>query len=64
MARAQKSFRHNSNNAPVSDDDIYMMVMLYTYQHKSLDYLARKFNINYFDAKEIIIRSRFGGACG
>jgi len=39
-----------------------MMVMLYTYQHKSLDYLARKFNVNYFDAKEIIIRSRFGGA--
>ena len=35
--------------------------MLYTYQHKSLDYLARKFNISYFDAKKIIIRSRFGG---
>ena len=39
-------------------------VMLYTYQHKSLDYLARKFNISDFDAKKIIIRSRFGGACG
>jgi hypothetical protein len=39
-------------------------VMLYTYQHKSLDYLARKFKVSYFDAKEIIIRSRFGGACG
>ena len=41
-----------------------MMVMLYTYQNKSLDYLARKFNISYFDAKEIIISSRFGGTCG
>ena len=64
MARGQKSFKHKNNTAPVSDDEIYMMVMLYTYQHKSLDYLARKFNVSYFDAKEIIIRSRFGGACG
>ena len=54
MARGQKSFKHKNNTAPVSDDEIYMMVMLYTYQHKSLDYLARKFNVNYFDAKEII----------
>ena len=53
-----------NDSAPVNDDEIYMMVMLYTYQHKSLDYLARKFNVSYFDAKEIIIRSRFGGACG
>lgn len=61
MARGQKSFKHKNNTALVSDDEIYMMVILYTYQHKSLDYLARKFNVNYFDAKEIIIRSRFGG---
>ena len=64
MARGQKSFRHKNDSAPVSDDEIYMMVMLYTYQNKNLDYLARKFNINYFDVKEIIIRSRFGRACG
>ena len=64
MARGQKSFKHKINTAPASDDEIYMMVMLYTYQHKSLDYLARKFNVSYFDAKEIIIRNRFGGACG
>ncbi len=41
-----------------------MMVMLYTYQHKNLDYLARKFNVSYPVAKEIVIRSRCGGACG
>ena len=64
MARGQKSFKHNNNSAAVSDDEIYMMVMLYTYQHKSLDYLARKFNVSSATAKEIIIRSRFGGACG
>ena len=64
MARGQKSFKHKNDRAPVTEDEVYMMVMLYTYQHKSLDYLARKFKVTYFDAKEIIIRSRFGGACG
>ena len=64
MARGQKSFKQNNSSSPVSDDEIYMMVMLYTYQHKSLDYLARKFNVSSSVAKEIIIRSRFGGACG
>ena len=64
MARGQKSFKHNNNSAAVSDDEIYMMVMLYTYQYKSLEYLARKFNVSSATVKEIIIRSRFGGACG
>ncbi|MGE4576131.1 MAG: hypothetical protein AAEF61_04020 [Candidatus Pseudothioglobus sp.] len=64
MARGQKSFKHNNSSSPVSDDEIYMMVMLYTYQHKSLDYLARKFKVSSLVAKEIIIRSRFGGDCG
>jgi len=64
MARGQKSFKHNNSSSPVNDDEIYMMVMLYTYQYKSLDYLARKFNVSSSVAKEIIIRSRFGGACG
>jgi len=64
MARGQKSFKHNNNSGAVSNDEIYMMVMLYTYQHKSLDYLSRKFNVSASTAKEIIIRSRFGGACG
>jgi hypothetical protein len=64
MARGQKSFKHNNSSSPVSDDEIYMMVTVYTYQHKSLDYLARKFNVSSSVAKEIVIRSRFGGACG
>jgi hypothetical protein len=64
MSRGQKSFKYSNNNKLVSDDDVYMMVMLYTYQHKSLDYLAREFNVSYPVAKEIIIHSRFGGDCG
>ena len=63
MKRGTKSFFH-LNKSPVNDDEIYMMVMLFTYQHKSLEYLVRKFNISTSVAKEIIIRSRYGGACG
>ena len=63
MARGQKSF-HHLNKSQVNDDEIFMMVMLYTYQHKSLEHLARKFKVSASVAKEIIIRSRFGGACG
>ena len=63
MTRGQKSFQH-LNKSPVNEDEIYIMVMLYTYQHKSLEFLARKFNVSPSVAKEIIIRSRFGGACG
>ena len=63
MARGQKSF-HHLNKSAVTDDEIYIMVMLYTYQHKSLEQLARKFKVSTSVAKEIIIRSCFGGACG
>ena len=63
MVRGQKSF-HHLNKLAVNDDEIYMMVMLYTSQHKSLEHLARKFEVSTSVAKEIIIRSRFGGACG
>ena len=63
MLRRQKLL-HHLNKSAVNDDEIYMMVMLYTYQHKSLEHLARKFKVSTSVAKEIIIRSRFGGACG
>ena len=63
MLRRQKLL-HHLNKSAVNDDEIYMKVMLYTYQHKSLEHLARKFKVSTSVAKEIIIRSRFGGACG
>ena len=63
MRRRQKLL-HHLNKSAVNDDEIYMMVMLYTYQHKSLEHLARQFKVSTSVSKEIIIRSRFGGACG
>tara|TARA_B110000914_G_C15208240_1_gene329397 strand:- start:136 stop:333 length:198 start_codon:yes stop_codon:yes gene_type:complete len=62
--RGQKVFKHKDSNSVVANDEIYLMVMLYTNQHKTLDYLARRFKISRSVAKEIIIRSRVGCACG
>ena len=53
MARGQKSF-HHLNRSLVNDDEIYMMVMLYTYQHKSLEHLARKFEVSTSVAKRLL----------
>tara|TARA_B110000003_G_scaffold58382_1_gene58483 strand:- start:263 stop:454 length:192 start_codon:yes stop_codon:yes gene_type:complete len=63
VTRRQKLF-HHLNKSPVNDYEIYMIVMLYTYQHKSLEYLAHKFKVSTSVVKEVILRSRFGGACG
>jgi len=62
--RGQKHFRKKGTNSVVTNEEIYLMVMLFNHQNKSLEALARQFNISRSDAKEIIIRSRFGGACG
>ena len=53
MARGQKSF-HHLNRSLVNDDEIYMMVMLYTSQHKSLEHLARKFELSTSVAKILL----------
>ena len=51
MSRGQKSFNHSNNGPLVTDDEIYMMVMLYTYQHKSIDYLSSKKEILCIEVK-------------
>jgi len=62
--RGKKKFRKTGTNTFVTDEETYLMVMLFQHQHKSIDSLARQFNISRSDAKEIIIRSRVGCACG
>ena len=55
MARGQKSFYY-LKKTPVNDDEIYMMFMMNIYQHKSLEYLVRKFKDSTSDTKEFIIK--------
>jgi hypothetical protein len=48
----------------LSNDDIYMMVMLYQYQKVSIDKLARRFGITSGQVRNIISRRSIGGCCG
>ncbi len=48
----------------LSDEDVYLMVMLYQYQKVSIDKLARKFGITSGQVRNIMNRRSVGGCCG
>ena len=48
----------------LSDDDVYLMVMLHKYQRKNCDQLARRFGISRGQAYEILAKRAVGGCCG
>jgi len=48
----------------LSDEDVYLMVMLYQYQKVSIDKLARKFGITTGQVRNIMSRRSVGGCCG
>lgn len=48
----------------LSDEDVYLMVMLYQYQKVSIDKLARKFGITSGQVRNIMSRRSVGGCCG
>ena len=48
----------------LSDEDTYLMIMLYQYQKVSIDKLARKFGLTSGQVRNIINRRAIGGCCG
>ncbi len=48
----------------LSDEDVYLMVMLFQYQKVSIDKLVRKFGITSGQVRNIINRRSVGGCCG
>lgn len=56
--------RKQTKTADLSDEDIYHMVMLHTYQRKSCGEIARQFGITPARAYEIIARRGHSGCCG
>ena len=48
----------------LSDEDVYMMMMLHKYQRKSCADIARRFGITRAQAYDIIARRQIGGCCG
>jgi hypothetical protein len=60
---ARKYFRKD-NKKPVSDEEIYHMLMLYKYQRKSLNQIARQFSLEVSEVRTIIGRRSGGSCCG
>lgn len=53
-----------SKKGNLSDEDIYHMYMLHTYQKKSCRDIARQFGITPGEAYDIIARRSNSGCCG
>lgn len=48
----------------ISDSDIYHMMMLHSYQHKSCSEIAKQFGVTQGEVYEIISRRTNSGCCG
>jgi transposase len=48
----------------LTDDDVYLMMMLHRYQRKSCEQLARKFGISRAQVYDLLARRQVGGCCG
>jgi len=48
----------------LTDDDVYLMMMLHKYQRKSCDQLARQFGITRAQVYDLLARRQIGGCCG
>lgn len=49
---------------PLTDDDIYMIMMLHQYQRMSSRDIARKFDITTARVRDIVARRSGSGCCG
>ena len=47
-----------------SDSEIYLMMMLHSYQHKSCSEIAKQFGVSQGEIYEIISRRTNSGCCG
>ncbi|MFT5261227.1 MAG: hypothetical protein ACI810_002989 [Gammaproteobacteria bacterium] len=62
--RGQRSYRSSKTKQPITEDEKYMMVMLFQYQKVSVIKLASKFGLNTTQVKDILGRRVTGGVCG
>ena len=62
--RTQRAYYRKDNRKPITDEDIYHMLMLYKYQRVSLQKIARKFSLDISQVRTIIGRRSGGSCCG
>lgn len=61
---AGSSATSSAANQEITDEDIYLMVCLHRYQHKSCEQIARRFGLSQGKVKDIIARRAGSGCCG
>ncbi len=62
--RAARHYKRKDNKKPITDEDIYHMLMLHKYQRVSLSRIAHKFSLSVTDVRTIIGRRSGGSCCG
>jgi len=62
--RGLKAITHLKSGRPVTDEEIYHLIMVYRNQTKNINAIASQFDLSYTNTKELIVRSRAGGTCG
>jgi hypothetical protein len=62
--RTQRRYLRRDNKRPITDEDIYHMLMLHKYQRVSLRKIAQKFSLTETDVRTIIGRRTGGSCCG
>lgn len=48
----------------ISQDDVYLMVMLHSYQRQSCEQIARRFELTRAQVYDLLARRQVGGCCG
>ena len=62
--RGERVVYRQDNGRAITSEDIYTMVMLYTYQKMSVEKIARRYAIRSTDARTLIGKRTGGSCCG
>lgn len=62
--RSVRKYIRRDNKKPITDEDIYHMLMLHKYQRTSLPRIASKFSLSVGEVRTIIGRRSSGSCCG
>jgi len=60
--RGNRTYYRKDNGTAISEEDIYTMLMMFQYQHKSIGYIARKYAVTDLQVR-ILLGKRSGGSC-
>ncbi len=63
-AQSAGSCRNSDLPPGISHDDVYLMVMLHSYQRQSCEQIARRFELTRAQVYDLLARRQVGGCCG